>query len=78
MDKYAGKRVTGGTHGVGLATVKALLEGGAEVLLTGRNEQDLDAARRELGPRAHVVRTSAKADPLVGRAPARAIAVATT
>ena len=59
MDKYARKKavVTGGTHGMGLAAVKALLDGGAEVLLTGRNEQNLEAARRELGPRAHVVRS---------------------
>jgi NAD(P)-dependent dehydrogenase (short-subunit alcohol dehydrogenase family) len=59
MDKYAGKKavITGGTIGMGLATVKALLEGGAEVLLTGRNEQNLAAARRELGPRAHVVQS---------------------
>jgi NAD(P)-dependent dehydrogenase (short-subunit alcohol dehydrogenase family) len=61
MSKYVDKKVvvTGGTIGIGLATVKALLEGGAEVLLTGRNEQHLDAARRELGPRAHVVRSDA-------------------
>jgi len=61
MSKYAGKKVvvTGGTAGIGLATVRALLEGGAEVLLTGRNEQTLDAVRRELGPRAHVVRSDA-------------------
>lgn len=32
-----------------------LLDGGAEVVLTGRNTQNLDAARRELGARAHVV-----------------------
>ena len=59
--KYAGKKavVIGGTHGMGLATVKALLEGGAEVLLTGRNEQNTEAARRELGSRAHVVRSDA-------------------
>jgi NAD(P)-dependent dehydrogenase (short-subunit alcohol dehydrogenase family) len=59
MGKYAGKKavVTGGTHGMGLAIVKALLEGEAEVLLTGRNERNLEAARRELGPRAHVVRS---------------------
>jgi NAD(P)-dependent dehydrogenase (short-subunit alcohol dehydrogenase family) len=58
--KYAGKKavVTGGTHGMGLATVKALLEGGAEVLLTGRNEQNLEAAWREVGARGgHVVRS---------------------
>jgi NAD(P)-dependent dehydrogenase (short-subunit alcohol dehydrogenase family) len=59
MGKYAGKKavVTGGTHGMGLAIVKALLEGEAEVLLTGRNERNLEAARGELGPRAHVVRS---------------------
>jgi NAD(P)-dependent dehydrogenase (short-subunit alcohol dehydrogenase family) len=57
MDKYAGKKavITGGTIGIGLAVARALLEGGAEVLLTGRNEQHLDAARRALGPRARVV-----------------------
>ncbi|MFP2905627.1 SDR family oxidoreductase [Pyxidicoccus sp. 3LFB2] len=59
MGRYAGKKavVTGGTQGMGLATVKALLDGGAEVLLTGRNEKTLEVARRELGPRAHVVRS---------------------
>jgi len=43
MGKYTGKKavVIGGTIGMGLATVKALLEGGAEMLLTGRNEQNL-------------------------------------
>jgi NAD(P)-dependent dehydrogenase (short-subunit alcohol dehydrogenase family) len=59
--KYAGKKavVTGGTHGMGLAIVKELLEGGAEVLLTGRNEHKLEAARAELGlgQRAYVVRS---------------------
>jgi NAD(P)-dependent dehydrogenase (short-subunit alcohol dehydrogenase family) len=59
MTKYAGKKavVVGGTIGMGLATVKALLEGGADVLLTGRNEHNLESARRELGSRAHVVRS---------------------
>jgi NAD(P)-dependent dehydrogenase (short-subunit alcohol dehydrogenase family) len=59
MGKYEGKKavVIGGTHGMGLATAKALLDGGSEVLLTGRNERNLEAARRELGPRAHVVRS---------------------
>jgi NAD(P)-dependent dehydrogenase (short-subunit alcohol dehydrogenase family) len=59
MGKYTGKKavVTGGTHGMGLAIVKALREGGAEVLLTGRNEQHLEAARRALGPQVHVVRS---------------------
>jgi NAD(P)-dependent dehydrogenase (short-subunit alcohol dehydrogenase family) len=59
VTKYAGKKavVIGGTHGMGLAAVKALIEGGADVVLTGRNEQNLEAARRELGARAHVVRS---------------------
>jgi NAD(P)-dependent dehydrogenase (short-subunit alcohol dehydrogenase family) len=61
MSRFAGKKavVTGGTHGMGLATVRALLEGGAEVLLTGRNSLNVDAARRELGDRAVVVRSDA-------------------
>jgi NAD(P)-dependent dehydrogenase (short-subunit alcohol dehydrogenase family) len=59
MGKYTGRKavVTGGSIGMGPATVKALVEGGAEVLLTGRNEQNLEAAQRELGPQAHVVRS---------------------
>jgi NAD(P)-dependent dehydrogenase (short-subunit alcohol dehydrogenase family) len=59
MDKYAGKKavIAGGTHGMGYATVEALLEGGAEVLLTGRDERNLEAARRRLGSRAHVMRS---------------------
>ncbi|MCO1581424.1 SDR family oxidoreductase [Crossiella sp. SN42] len=60
--KYEGKKavVTGGTHGIGLAVVKALLDGGAEVVLTGRNERTIEAARTELAGRpAHVVRSDA-------------------
>jgi NAD(P)-dependent dehydrogenase (short-subunit alcohol dehydrogenase family) len=50
--RYAGKKavIIGGPIGTGLAMVKALLEGGAEDLLTGRNEKNLAAARRELDP----------------------------
>ncbi|MCZ8520951.1 MULTISPECIES: SDR family oxidoreductase [Paenibacillus] len=59
MSRYSGIKavVTGGTHGMGLAVAHALLAGGAEVLLTGRNEQNLEAARGKLGPGAHVVRS---------------------
>jgi NAD(P)-dependent dehydrogenase (short-subunit alcohol dehydrogenase family) len=59
VETHAGKKavVIGGTHGMGLAMVKALLGGGAEVLLTGRSEQNLEAARRELGSHAHLVRS---------------------
>ncbi|GAA3942834.1 SDR family oxidoreductase [Streptomyces gulbargensis] len=62
MGKYAGKKavITGGTHGIGLAVVRALLDGGAEVLLTGRNEKNIEAVRTELaGLPAHVVRSDA-------------------
>jgi NAD(P)-dependent dehydrogenase (short-subunit alcohol dehydrogenase family) len=61
MSRYAGKKavVTGGTHGMGLAIAKGLLDGGAEVLVTGRNERNFEEARAQLGPRAHVVRSDA-------------------
>ncbi|WP_156724644.1 SDR family oxidoreductase [Streptomyces apocyni] len=61
MADYSGKKavITGGTHGMGLAIAKALLAGGAEVLVTGRNEQNIEAAKAELGPAAHVVRSDA-------------------
>lgn len=57
MSRLAGKTavVTGGTHGIGLATVRALIAGGARVLLTGRDPGNLEAARRELGARAIVL-----------------------
>ncbi|MFD7628354.1 SDR family oxidoreductase [Streptomyces sp. NPDC059851] len=60
--KFTGTKavVTGGTHGMGLAIVEALLDGGAEVLLTGRNEKNLEEARTRLkGRPAHVVRSDA-------------------
>jgi NAD(P)-dependent dehydrogenase (short-subunit alcohol dehydrogenase family) len=53
--KYGGKKavVTGGTHGMGLAMVRALLKGGAEVLFTGRSEQNLEAPRGTRGAIRH-------------------------
>ncbi|MFC4498781.1 MULTISPECIES: SDR family oxidoreductase [Streptomyces] len=62
MNRFTGKKavVTGGTHGMGLAIVKALLAEGAEVVLTGRSEKTLEEARSELkGEAAHVVRSDA-------------------
>lgn len=62
MGIYAGKKavVTGGTHGIGMAVVRRLLDGGAEVLLTGRDEANNEAARAELaGTAAHVLRSDA-------------------
>ncbi|RAT93972.1 SDR family oxidoreductase [Brevibacillus sp. Leaf182] len=57
MNNYRGKRavVTGGTHGMGLAVAKALLAGGGEVIVSGRNPKNVEEAKRELGERAHVV-----------------------
>ena len=47
MDRYEGKKVViiGGTSGIGLATAKMLLEGGARVLVTGRSQAGLAASR---------------------------------
>ncbi|MWA16097.1 SDR family oxidoreductase [Streptomyces sp. BA2] len=62
MSRFTGKKavVTGGTHGMGLAIVKALLAEGAEVVLTGRSEKTLEEARSQLkGEAAHVVRSDA-------------------
>ncbi|MFE6779273.1 SDR family oxidoreductase [Streptomyces sp. NPDC057702] len=62
MSRFTGKKavVTGGTHGMGLAIVEALLAEGAEVVLTGRNERTLEEARSTLrGRAAHVVRSDA-------------------
>jgi NAD(P)-dependent dehydrogenase (short-subunit alcohol dehydrogenase family) len=47
--------ITGGTSGIGLATAKLFLAEGAEVIVTGRNRQALDAAQRELGDKALAV-----------------------
>ncbi len=56
MADYQGKRVviTGGTSGIGLATAKALVDGGARVLATGRTPASLETARAALGPTAIV------------------------
>ncbi|WP_306332240.1 SDR family NAD(P)-dependent oxidoreductase [Streptomyces sp. KL118A] len=64
MPKYAGRKavVVGGVTGLGLAIAKRLVEGGAEVLVTGGPGADLDAAADEVGSRAHVVRCD-PADP---------------
>ncbi|MFC0627934.1 SDR family oxidoreductase [Kribbella deserti] len=62
MTRFEGKKavVIGGTHGMGLAVVKRLLDGGAEVLLTGRDERNLEKTRSELTAQAvHVLRSDA-------------------
>ncbi len=61
MAIYDGKTVviTGGTSGIGLATAKLLLAGGARVLVTGRTDKTLDAAREDLGAGAIVLKSDA-------------------
>lgn len=61
MGVYEGKRavVVGGTHGMGLGVVEELLAGGAQVLLTGNNEKNLEEVRGRFGPRVQAVRADA-------------------
>ncbi len=44
--------ILGGTSGIGLAAARMLAEDGAEVVVTGRDPVKLEAALRELGPKA--------------------------
>jgi NAD(P)-dependent dehydrogenase (short-subunit alcohol dehydrogenase family) len=62
MQRYQDKKVViiGGTSGMGLATAKRLLDGGARVLVTGRSEAGLASAHRELGKHAIVVSSDAR------------------
>ena len=62
MERYEAKRVViiGGTSGMGLATAKMLLDGGARVLVTGRSQAGLDSAQKELGTDAIVVSSDAR------------------
>ncbi|PTY02802.1 short-chain dehydrogenase [Opitutaceae bacterium EW11] len=53
--------ITGGTTGIGLATAQHLQAEGARVIVTGRNEKTLDAARKTLGPEAVVLRSDSAA-----------------
>ena len=50
MKKLANKvaLITGGSSGIGLATAKVFVEEGAEVIITGRNQDSLDKAVGEL------------------------------
>ncbi|MFD6435035.1 SDR family NAD(P)-dependent oxidoreductase [Streptomyces venezuelae] len=58
MPVYAGRKavVLGGATGLGLTIAKGLVEGGADVLVTGGPGADLDTAATEVGSCAHVVR----------------------
>jgi len=62
MERYLDKKVViiGGTSGIGLATAKMLVNGGARVLVTGRSQAGLDSAQKELGKGALVVSSDAR------------------
>ena len=65
MGNYDGRNVviTGGSSGLGLATAKLFADGGARVLITGRTQAALDAAREELGDDAVALRSDAASLP---------------
>ena len=48
--------ITGGNSGIGLATAQRFIEDGAQVVITGRNLEALDAAVAQLGDRAIGIR----------------------
>lgn len=58
MGTYSDKNVviTGGGAGMGFALAKLLVDGGARVVVTGRSQTTLDAARERLGANAVAVR----------------------
>ncbi len=49
--------VTGGSSGIGFATARRFIAEGAEVVITGRNQDALDAAVSELGGRSTGIRS---------------------
>jgi NAD(P)-dependent dehydrogenase (short-subunit alcohol dehydrogenase family) len=58
MTKLEGKIavVTGGNSGIGLATAKLLRQQGARVAISGRDQETLEAAAKEVGPGTLAVR----------------------
>ncbi|MGW6774846.1 SDR family oxidoreductase [Streptomyces sp. NPDC055037] len=65
MGRYEGKKavITGGSSGLGLATARSLVDEGARVLITGRDQDKLNAARDQLGENAIAVRSDAASLP---------------
>lgn len=61
MGRYDGKNVviTGGSSGLGLAAARYLVQQGARVMVTGRNQETLDDAARFLGDRGITVASGA-------------------
>jgi NAD(P)-dependent dehydrogenase (short-subunit alcohol dehydrogenase family) len=61
VNNYTGKKavVVGGTHGMGLSTVRMLIDGGAKVLLTGRSAKNIEDVQKTLGADARAVQSNA-------------------
>ena len=61
MSKLANKVavVTGGNSGIGFTTAKIFAEEGAEVIITGRNQESLDKAVAELGGKVTAIKSDA-------------------
>ncbi len=59
--RLSGKKavITGGTTGIGLETARRFIEEGAQVIVTGRNEQRIDQAVAELGTNAIGIKADA-------------------
>jgi hypothetical protein len=51
--------VTGGNSGIGLGVAKAYAQEGAQVAITGRNKNTLEAAAKEIGEGTLVIRSDA-------------------
>jgi NAD(P)-dependent dehydrogenase (short-subunit alcohol dehydrogenase family) len=47
--------ITGGNSGIGYATAKEFIEQGATVIITGRKQDALDQAKKELGDQVHTI-----------------------
>ncbi|TYP79360.1 SDR family NAD(P)-dependent oxidoreductase [Paenibacillus methanolicus] len=47
--------IIGGTHGMGFATARALVDGGAQLIITGSNPHKVVEASNALGERARVI-----------------------
>lgn len=59
MTTYTNKKavIIGGTHGIGLATAKLLLDSGTKLLLTGRSQPPIGALKAQLDEKAHIVQS---------------------
>lgn len=61
MNRLKDKRalITGGTSGIGLETARQFIKEGARVAITGKNPENLETARRELGNEVLVITSDA-------------------